>query len=74
MIRIAQYGQQRGVLAIHMSVNLLKQHYDRALKTLRAGDVEEAELICRRTLPEFGRDPNILCLMGEICLQQRRPG
>jgi tetratricopeptide (TPR) repeat protein len=73
MIRIAQYGQQRGVLAIHMSVNLLKQHYDRALKTLRAGDVEEAELICRRTLPEFGRDPNILCLMGEICLQQRRP-
>jgi tetratricopeptide (TPR) repeat protein len=56
-----------------MSINPIKERYDRALGTLRAGDVEEAELICRRTLPKLGRDPNILCLMGEICLQQRRP-
>lgn len=41
--------------------------------TLNSGDTEEAELICRRALPEFGRDPNILCLMGEISLRQRRP-
>lgn len=56
-----------------MSSNPLKDRYDHALGTLRAGDADEAELICRRTLPEFGRDPNILCLMGEICLSQRRP-
>ena len=73
MIRVAKYGQLPSVLAIFMSTNPLKERYDHALKTLKAGDVEEAELICRRTLPTHGRDPNILCLMGEICLRQRRP-
>jgi predicted Zn-dependent protease len=73
MIRVAKYGQRHSVLAISMSTNPIKDRYDQALETLRAGDVEEAELICRRALPELGRDPNILCLMGEICLQQRQP-
>ncbi|MBT8049301.1 MAG: sulfotransferase [Gammaproteobacteria bacterium] len=56
-----------------MSTIPLKEHYDEALNTLKSGDVEEAELICRRTLPHFGRDPNILCLLGEICIRRRRP-
>ena len=73
MIRVAKYGQPHGVLAIFMSINPIKERYDHALETLRAGDVEEAELICRRTLPRHGRDPNILCLLGEICLRRRRP-
>jgi len=73
MIPVVKYGQLHPVLAIFMSVNPLKELYDHALKTLRAGDVEEADLICRRALPKYGRDPNVLCLMGEICLRQRRP-
>ena len=73
MILSAKYGQPRGVLAISMSANPIKQVYDEALNTLRAGDAEGAELICRRALPTLGRDPNLLCLMGEICLRQRRP-
>ena len=56
-----------------MSINPLKEMYDQASDALKAGDTEEAELICRRTLPEYGRDLNILCLMGEICLRRRRP-
>jgi tetratricopeptide (TPR) repeat protein len=56
-----------------MSSNSIKEVYDHAVATLRAGDVDEAELICRRALPKIGRDPNILCLLGEICLQQRKP-
>ena len=73
MIRVAKYGQLSSVLAIFMSTNPIKERYDHALETLKAGDVEEAELICRRTLPRHGRDPNILCLLGEICLRRRRP-
>ena len=56
-----------------MSQNPLKELYDQALETLNSGDAEEAGLICRRALPVHGRDPNILCLMGEISLRQRRP-
>lgn len=56
-----------------MSANPIKQVYNEALSTLRAGDAGEAELICRRALPTLGRDPNLLCLVGEICLRQRRP-
>lgn len=56
-----------------MSMNPAKEFYDRATRSLQAGDIEEAELICRQALPGIGRDPNILCLMGEICLRQRRP-
>jgi tetratricopeptide (TPR) repeat protein len=56
-----------------MSANPLKDQYDQALAALNSGDAGEAGLICRRTLPVYGRDPNILCLMGEISLRQRRP-
>ncbi|NCF63610.1 MAG: tetratricopeptide repeat protein [Gammaproteobacteria bacterium] len=56
-----------------MSSNSIKEQYDQALKTLRAGDAQEAELICRRVLPQSRQDPNIMCLLGEICLRQRRP-
>ena len=56
-----------------MSQGPLKQIYDHAARTFQSGDIEEAELICRRALPEHGRDPNILCLLGEINLRQRRP-
>jgi len=51
----------------------IKEIYDHALKTLHAGDAKEAEMICRRALPVFRKDPNILCLLGEICLRLRRP-
>jgi len=56
-----------------MSLNPIKEQYDQALKTLRAGDPQEAEMICRRVLPQSRQDPNIICLLGEICLRQRRP-
>ncbi len=56
-----------------MSSNPIKEQYDQALKTLRAGDAQEAELICRRVLPQSRQDPNVICLLGEICLRQRRP-
>jgi len=56
-----------------MSSNSIKEQYDQAMKTLRAGDAQEAELICRRVLPQSRQDPNIMCLLGEICLRQRRP-
>ena len=55
-----------------MSANPIKAVYDQANRTLQAGDADEAELICRRALPQIGRDANIICLMGEICLRQRR--
>jgi tetratricopeptide (TPR) repeat protein len=56
-----------------MSPSSLRDVYEQAASTFRAGDVKEAERICRRALPEFGRDPNILCLLGEIHLRQRQP-
>jgi tetratricopeptide (TPR) repeat protein len=52
-----------------MSSNPIKQQYGQAMKTLRAGDAQEAELICRRVLPQSRQDPNIICLLGEICLK-----
>ena len=55
-----------------MSANPIKAVYDHANQVLQAGDADEAELICRRALPHIGRDANIICLMGEICLRQRR--
>jgi tetratricopeptide (TPR) repeat protein len=56
-----------------MSQQTIKEIYETARSTLRTGDLEEAELICRRSLPVHGREPNLLCLLGEISLQQRRP-
>lgn len=56
-----------------MSINPIKEVYDLALAALKSGDAKEAGMICGRSLPVYGRDPNILCLMGEISLRQRRP-
>ena len=53
--------------------NRIKEIYNHALKTFQAGDAKEAEMICRRALPVIRKDPNILCLLGEICLRLRRP-
>ena len=49
----------------------VREFYNHAFKVFKAGDVEEAELICRRGLPAFRRDPNILCLLGECRHKQR---
>ncbi|MFT5139965.1 MAG: tetratricopeptide (TPR) repeat protein [Lysobacterales bacterium] len=51
----------------------VRQVYDLALKTEQAGEDAEAELICRKALPSFGTDPNILSLLAEVVLKQRRP-
>ena len=51
----------------------IREIYNQAYQTLKAGDVQEAELICRRALPRHRKDPNINCLLGEINLRLRRP-
>ena len=50
-----------------------REVYELATKTLKAGDIAEAELICRRAFPKHRDDPNINCLLGEINLRLRRP-
>jgi len=50
-----------------------REIYEQAVKTLKSGDAQEAELICRRAFPKHRKDPNINCLLGEICLKMRRP-
>jgi len=50
-----------------------RQLYDQALTLFRSGKAEQAEAMCRRALPAHRKDPNIMCLIGEISLQQRRP-
>ena len=50
----------------------IREWYDQALKFKKAGDYEEAEQICRRANVIYPRDPNILCLLGEVLLKQRR--
>jgi tetratricopeptide (TPR) repeat protein len=51
----------------------IKEHYEQAVQSMNAGDIQNAEMICRRVLPKSHLDPNIACLLGEICLRQRRP-
>jgi len=51
----------------------VREVYNLAIRHRDAGDDAQAELICRRALPAFGKDPNILCLLGESLLNQRRP-
>ena len=51
----------------------VRAFYDQALKFKKAGDLNEAESICRRAAVIHERDPNILCLLGEILLRQRKP-
>ncbi|MDX1555434.1 MAG: sulfotransferase, partial [Xanthomonadales bacterium] len=42
------------------------------MKAKKGGDLDEAENICRRAQVSFPRDPNILCLLGEVLLKQGR--
>ena len=51
----------------------IRAFYNQALKFKNAGDFDEAEQICRRANVIYQRDPNILCLLGEILLRQKRP-
>jgi len=55
------------------SLESVRAFYDQALKFKKAGDLDEAESICRRAVVIHERDPNILCLLGEILLRQRKP-
>ncbi len=51
----------------------LRALYERALASKKAGDLDEAERICRRALISYPRDGNVLCLLGETLLRQKRP-
>ena len=54
-------------------VAAIRAAYDRARQVMQAGDLDEAELQCRGAIPRFDRDPNLLCLLGEILIRQRKP-
>ena len=51
----------------------IREIYEEATSALTAGDVQEADLICRSALPRYRKDPNINCLLGEISLRLRHP-
>ena len=36
---------------------------------MKAGNLEESEKVLRRAVAIYGRDPNILCLLGEVLLR-----
>ena len=55
------------------SLQQVQAAYQKARELMLAGDLDEAEGLCRRTLPRFEQDPNIRCLLGEILIKQRRP-
>jgi tetratricopeptide (TPR) repeat protein len=56
-----------------VEIEEIRAAYERALQVMRAGDLDEAEMLCRRAIPRFGHDPNLLCLLGEVLIRQRRP-
>ncbi|MEM1412771.1 MAG: sulfotransferase [Pseudomonadota bacterium] len=51
----------------------IRAFYEHALAHKKAGDLDEAERTLRRAVAIYQRDPNILCLLGEVSLEQRRP-
>lgn len=51
----------------------IRAFYDHALRLKQAGELGEAETVCRRAQAIYPRDPNIMCLLGEISLDQQRP-
>ncbi|MBT8061525.1 MAG: sulfotransferase [Gammaproteobacteria bacterium] len=53
--------------------NPIQQAYEQVVVTMRSGDLPEAEQMCRRALISYPRDPNLMCLTGELCLRLRRP-
>jgi tetratricopeptide (TPR) repeat protein len=56
---------------INKRVDSVREFYNQAFRVFKAGDIEEAEMICRRGLPAFRKDPNLLCLLGECRYKQR---
>lgn len=55
------------------SSDSLRGMYELAVRSKKAGDLEEAESICRRAQISWPLDANILCLLGEVLLKQGRP-
>ncbi len=53
-------------------VSSVRELYEHAFKAYKAGDYEQAESICRRALPAFRKDPNVLCVLGESLYKQRQ--
>lgn len=51
----------------------IRAFYENALAKKKAGDLDGAEATLRRAVAIYQRDPNILCLLGEVTLEQRRP-
>jgi tetratricopeptide (TPR) repeat protein len=54
-------------------VESIRAFYEHALAQSKAGDLDESERTLRRAVAIYQRDPNILCLLGEVVLRQRRP-
>ena len=50
----------------------VRSFYDRAIQFRDAGDLDEAERLCRRAQATYPFDPNIMCLLGELTLKQKR--
>lgn len=57
----------------NQTLESIRAFYDHARRNMKAGDLDTAESICRRAQAIYPRDPNILCLLGEILLKQRKP-
>ena len=54
-------------------INSIRAFYEHAQNQLRVGDLDEAERTLRRAVAIYRRDPNILCLLGEVLLKSGRP-
>ncbi len=51
----------------------VRAFYETALRAKQAGELDDAERVCRRGQVIYPRDPNLLCLLGEILLARRQP-
>jgi tetratricopeptide (TPR) repeat protein len=51
----------------------IRAFYDHAHGQMKANDLDEAERTLRRAVAIYERDPNILCLLGEVQLRQGSP-
>lgn len=55
------------------NIAAIRAIYDNALKTKKAGDLDEAERLCRQAHAAYTPNPNVMCLLGETILKQGRP-
>lgn len=55
------------------SIESIRAFYDHAHGQMKAGDLDEAERTLRRAVAIYERNPNILCLLGEVQLRQGSP-